>query len=662
MVFRVILYLFLFTATAYSRPVSPPTTRTAAPDVTIAVSADGQTVAIARSSGGGAKRYGRIELWNTRRGELLRTITGFDGPIWSMTFSNDAKSLITISTEYRDSKIQSSVTRPSETVRAELKWWDTQSGEFVKRLPLGEEGIWKVEASWSPTGNLLALVEHYSHGHYADIEDPGALTQRRVIQRWVNVQEIYLRLLDAQSGERRVKVEKGDQSYSDQVTYLGRMAHPVFTKDGKLLAAVSGDDVHVWNVESGKRLWTIGKLKGIPKAIAFSPDGRLIAVAAAKSRWLPTDSDITLREISTGREVNRLRGRNDAISCLRFILDGRALLIGSLQYSAAVAMGTVKFWDLRENRIGKYDVLEGKAVSSLVHLPDQRAVILQSGTEVEIREVKTWRVLHTFEPPDDDERERTRHSRFLVSPNHAEAVGFSSDGMTVSAALPGEGIRSWDRRTGGVRNRIPRQASDEVIAASSSGEFIVEATAEEVRLVNLVSGVHTVVPLRMPNRFSAIGLSRDGRSLVTADDVGDIRIWDLNSGQLKETFETGQEITAVAIDPSGQLLAAARADHSIGLWNVATGPLQVELRKHQDVVNALAFSPDGKTIASGGDDRTAILWEVATAKVKRTLKGHDFTVTSLAFSPDGLLLASGSGNASVVLWKVTTGKVERILR
>ncbi len=234
--------------------------------------------------------------------------------------------------------------------------------------------------------------------------------------------------------------------------------------------------------------------------------------------------------------------------------------------------------------------------------------------------------------------------------------------MTVSAAVPDEGIRSWDRRTGGVRNRIQRETSDEITATASNGDFIAEATAKEVRLVNLATGVQTAVPLTMPNRISAIGLSRDGRSLVTADDVGDIRIWDVSSGQLKKTFETGHEITALAIDPSGQLLAAARADHSIGLWNVSTGRLQVELRKHQDVVNALAFSPDGKTIASGGDDRTAILWDVATAKAKRTLKDHDLTVTSLAFSPDGLLLASASGNASVVLWNVPTGKVERILR
>ena len=72
--------------------------------------------------------------------------------------------------------------------------------------------------------------------------------------------------------------------------------------------------------------------------------------------------------------------------------------------------------------------------------------------------------------------------------------------MTVSAAVPDEGIRSWDRRTGGVRNRIQRETSDEVTATASNGNFIAEATVKEVRLVNLVTGVHTSAPLAMPNR------------------------------------------------------------------------------------------------------------------------------------------------------------------
>jgi WD40 repeat protein len=665
MFFRSFLCLLLFAVTASSqiRWTRPPRT-VEPPSVTIAVSPDGQMLALARSSGSSTKRFGRIELWDTKTGELQRTITGFDGPIWSMTFSRDGNTLITVSTEFRESKIQSSVKKRDEKVGAELKWWNTETGEFLKRLPLGEEGISSVEASWSPAGDVVALVERYSRRSVeSPLDERGGLNPRMITGGWLFIEELNLRLLDANTGERKVKVEDGDQTYHAQVAFMARLEDPMFSPDGRLVAAISGEHVILWNVDTGRKFQTLKKLDGTPNTLAFSPDGRLLAVAATKGRMPEGGSELTVWEVSTGKSVNRLKGNNDFVSSLRFIAEGRALLIGSLQYQREGSMGTVKVWDLRENRLGRYDVHEGKAVSSLIHLRDRRAVILQSGSDVELRDVKSWQVIHTFDPPESDESESMRRSRFLMSANRALAVAFSSDGTTVSADLPGEGIRSWDSRTGGVKNRIPRQqSSDEVIATSSNGNFIVEATAKEVRLVDLVNGDKKVLPLKPPGPISAIALSRDGRSLVTADDTGEIEIWDVKTGQPRKTLQAGQDVTALAIDTSGQLLAAARADHSIGVWNITSGTLQFELKKHQDVVNAVAFSPDGNTLASGGDDRTAILWEIPSGKARRTLKGHDMTVTSLAFSPDGLILASGSGNAAVVLWNITTGKLDRILR
>src|SRR4030095_13963200 len=84
--------------------------------VTVAVSPDGFVAAVARSGGGSSKRFGRVDLWDTRTGGVLRTITGFDGPIWSMRFSGDGRSLITVSTEYRESKIQANVKDRQEKV------------------------------------------------------------------------------------------------------------------------------------------------------------------------------------------------------------------------------------------------------------------------------------------------------------------------------------------------------------------------------------------------------------------------------------------------------------------------------------------------------------------------------------------------------------------
>lgn len=613
------LVLLALTVSAQPRGYMPEPIK---PGVVVAVSPNGNIIAVGRSNNGPSRRYGRVELWSTRTGELLRSITGFDGPVWSVSFSRDGKTVITASTEYRDTKIQS-VKDSDEKAAGELKWWNTETGEFIKKVSLAPERVMSLEAAWSPAGDVMALVERRSRLQLTEIGEPGAYGRRTMITSTTSLEETELKLLDVQTGERRIKLEDAVKTYRPFLSRLFiRVDHPVFSPDGAKLAALAAEDVKVWDVRTGKKVLTINKLKGWPKALAFSEDGRTLAVSSMKGKMPGGESEISLWQVETGKSVNKLKGHNDSIESLQFAAQGRALLIGSLEYKTDHAVGTVKMWDLRDNRLGKFDVHTDQAVSSLTLIPNEGAVVLQSGSDVELRDAKTFEVRYAFAPTEADESESMRRSRFLVTANRALAVAFSADGTTVSAEIPGEGIRVWDVRTGELKNRIPRkESSDNGSISSANGGLIAEANTQN-----------------------------------------QIKLTDANTKQLIKTIDAGQKITAVAIDASGHLLAAALADYSIGVWDLKTGALQAELRKHQDTINALAFSADGQILASGGDDRTAILWEIPSGKAKRTLKGHDVTVTSLAFSPDGQTLASGSGNAAVVLWNTATGKLDRILR
>lgn len=659
MFLKVFLCVLLFAISASAQLRRPVPQVVKKSPVRVALSQDGQMLAVARSK----DRSARVELFSTATGELHRTIEGFDGPIWSLTFSRDGKSVITVSTEIRDDKIQKSIKDRSQKVAGELKWWDAQSGQFIKKVSFADERVVSLEAAWSPSGDVMALVERYSEAQIAPVDLNAFGRRGPIISTYIRVQELQLKLLDAQTGQRRVKVEDGEKTYEGYLSYLyGRLDHAVFSPDGKLLAAVLGNEVVVWNATTGRKMLTVKKMIGPASAITFSPDSSVVAVASVKRKDSGAESEIALWNVSTGKSINTLKGKSDSIACLRFIGQGRFLLIGSLQYGPEGTKGTMKVWDPRDNRLRVIDVHEGETgVSSLHMLPDESAVVVQSGPDVELRETRSGKVIHNFTPDVEDETESMRRSRYVVSANRALAVAFSRDGTTVSAEIPGEGVRRWDARTGGVRERIEReQGSDTAIAISSDGDFLVEATAKGVRLTDLVKGTaDVVVPTTGP--ISALSLSPDGKLLAVGSD-DEIEIWKVGDKAVVNTISAGQKITAVAIDSAGRLVAAAREDRSIGVWDAKTGALQAELRKHENVVNALAFSPDGNILASGGDDRTAILWDIPSGKSKRTLKGHDMTVTSLAFSPDGRLLASGSGNAAVVLWVVESGKIDRILR
>jgi WD40 repeat protein len=83
---------------------------------------------------------------------------------------------------------------------------------------------------------------------------------------------------------------------------------------------------------------------------------------------------------------------------------------------------------------------------------------------------------------------------------------------------------------------------------------------------------------------------------------------------------------------------------------------------HGRVVPQLAFSPDGTRLASLSDDHTVVVWNVATGQTQHTLQGHASRVTGVAFSPHGDLLYTSSERDGVIAWDLngTRGLVRQL--
>jgi WD40 repeat protein len=84
--------------------------------------------------------------------------------------------------------------------------------------------------------------------------------------------------------------------------------------------------------------------------------------------------------------------------------------------------------------------------------------------------------------------------------------------------------------------------------------------------------------------------------------------------------------------------------------------------RHSHWIPSIAFSPDGKMIASGSSDHTIRLWDRATGREIRRFTAHRDKVSFVFFTPDGKHLISASGrtaeikDASIRLWEVITGQ------
>jgi TRAP-type C4-dicarboxylate transport system substrate-binding protein len=153
--------------------------------------------------------------------------------------------------------------------------------------------------------------------------------------------------------------------------------------------------------------------------------------------------------------------------------------------------------------------------------------------------------------------------------------------------------------------------------------------------------------------------SPDGKTLATGSPDHTVRLWDVASGETVQVFsDATNEVGYVEFSPDGKFILSGGADPTARIWDVATGQTAHLLAGHSEYLTRVAYSPDGKYVLTGSGDDTARLWDAATGEELRVFSGHTGDVSSVAFSPDSKQIATGDEH-TVRLWDAETGEIER---
>ncbi len=119
-----------------------------------------------------------------------------------------------------------------------------------------------------------------------------------------------------------------------------------------------------------------------------------------------------------------------------------------------------------------------------------------------------------------------------------------------------------------------------------------------------------------------------------------------------------EAVYSVAFTPDGKYVVSGSGDHTLKVWDSATGK---EIKSfggpagHQNLVMSVSISPDGSLIASGGTDNTAKIWDFPSSTSLRSLAKSE-GASILAVSPDGSKLAGGDKDGHVKIWNSADGK------
>jgi WD40 repeat protein len=153
-----------------------------------------------------------------------------------------------------------------------------------------------------------------------------------------------------------------------------------------------------------------------------------------------------------------------------------------------------------------------------------------------------------------------------------------------------------------------------------------------------------------------LAFNPSGSLLASGDIDGDVRFWDMNSGDEIAAIKQGRQTMEITFNPDGTILASGDSDGAVRLWDMAGFQELGKFDGHVWGIFDVDFSPDGKLIASGSVDQSIQMWEVPDGTEKFVLHGHQEDVYALDFSPDGTILASGSEDKSVRLWDLASGE------
>jgi WD40 repeat protein len=292
-------------------------------------------------------------------------------------------------------------------------------------------------------------------------------------------------------------------AHEDQDARIWSLA---FADHNRLASCTVNGDVRVKDLGTGQILRSLGSPGSLSLSLAFSRDGRAVAIAenGPAVRLLDAETWIELEPLDTGAK---------GVRSVAFSPDGKMLAVGSSIWKGQRPIVTLWEWPGRRRLA---EVVGGRgSINAMAFSTDGSRVVLgDSAGEVTLCDIGTGAV----------------RSRRPAHDAGISALVFSPDGRLFATASYFDGeVRLWDATTAEPRGSLPKLSTG--VAAldfSPDGSMLALARGDGIASLSDVATGHEIASVQVPaGSLQAIAFSRDGRLLATGGSDGAVRLWDV---------------------------------------------------------------------------------------------------------------------------------------
>jgi WD40 repeat protein len=312
-----------------------------------------------------------------------------------------------------------------------------------------------------------------------------------------------------------VKILKGHTASVNSIT---------ISPDGQTLASGSQDrTVSLWNLKTGKRIFTFFGQAGEVSTVAISPDGKMLVAGGFDNKI--SSWRIETRELmGSFFYLNSPYSHSGFVSSVAFSRDRRIL-------ASASGDKTIRLWggytgEFKRTLNGHSDTIWSIAIT-----PDNQTLVSGSADKT----IRIWSLDSLAQP-----RILSGHTSWVTS------IAISPDGNSLASGSTDGTIKFWNLHSGELLRTIDSQSTEIFsVAMTPDGQILASGSVKEVKLWKIYTGelIQT-----LPG-CSPVAFTPDGQTLISGGNNGTIKMWSrILSADESDSLSSGEWWRVLGVD------------------------------------------------------------------------------------------------------------------